>query len=68
MIKKCEWRNCNNFFTVGRKRKFCGAKCNLAAGRDYWKERNPNFKKSAAYRENENHLDLTFHDFCVLYL
>ena len=54
MIKKCEWRNCCNFFTVGRKRKFCSTKCNLAAGRDYWKERNPDFKKSAAYRENEN--------------
>lgn len=53
-VKKCEWRNCCNFFTVGRKRKFCCAKCNLAAGRDYWKKRNPDFKKGAAYREREN--------------
>ena len=59
-IKLCEQHSCTNFFTVGRKKKFCSKKCSDAAGRLYWKERNKEVflaserkRKNKKYREDE---------------
>lgn len=54
MIKKCEFRKCCNFFTVGRKKKFCSKKCCDKEKKKAWEERNPDFKKSEAYRARIN--------------
>jgi len=54
MIKKCEFRKCFNFFTVGRKKKFCSKKCCDTEKKKAWEERNPDFKKSKAYRARIN--------------
>jgi hypothetical protein len=54
MIKKCEFRKCFNFFTVGRKKKFCSKKCCDKEKKKAWEERNPDFKKSKAYRARTN--------------
>ena len=40
MIKACEYKTCCNFFTLGRKKKFCSTRCNLNDGRQAWKVRN----------------------------
>ena len=40
MIKQCEYKTCSNFFTLGRKTKFCSTRCNLNSGRQAWKQRN----------------------------
>ena len=47
MIKKCEWRSCYNFFTVGKKgskvnsrTKYCCTRCCDAASKLRWKQNN----------------------------
>jgi len=40
MIKACEYKTCCNFFTLGRKKKFCSTRCNLNSGRQAWELRN----------------------------
>ena len=54
MIKACEFRKCFNFFTVGRKKKFCSKRCCDKEKKKQWEERNPDFKKSDAYRARMN--------------
>ena len=54
MIKKCEFRKCFNFFTVGRKKKFCSKKCCDKEKKKAWEEQNSDFKKSKAYRARIN--------------
>jgi len=67
MIKKCEWRSCNNFFTVGRpgnsgncKVKYCCKKCCDAASKYRWKQNNKekcyasnNKRRNRRYRDTE---------------
>jgi len=40
MIKACEYKTCCNFFSLGRKKKFCSTRCNLNSGRQAWRLRN----------------------------
>jgi hypothetical protein len=40
MIKQCEYKTCSNFFTLGRKTKFCSPRCNLNSAKQAWKKRN----------------------------
>ena len=40
MIKACEYKTCCNFFSLGRKKKFCSTRCNLNSGRQAWQLRN----------------------------
>jgi len=40
MINACGHITCNNFFTVGRKKRFCGQRCADADGKRQWKIRN----------------------------
>ncbi len=40
MIRACEQISCCNFFTVGRKKKFCGQRCADADAKRQWKIRN----------------------------
>lgn len=54
MIKKCEFRKCCNFFTVGRKKKFCSQKCSNTEKKRRWEDRNPDWKKSDAHRKRMN--------------
>jgi len=49
MIKACEYKACCNFFTLGRKKKFCSTRCNLNSGRQAWELRNAD-----KYKANEN--------------
>ena len=56
MIKKCEYKTCCNFFTVGRKRKFCSQRCCLNDCKAAWKQRNPKkVKKSERARLNKKY-------------
>jgi hypothetical protein len=40
MIRACEHNTCSNFFTVGRKKRFCGQRCADAEAKRQWKIRN----------------------------
>lgn len=46
MIKACEYKTCCNFFSLGRKKKFCSTRCNLNSGRQAWRLRNAEKYKS----------------------
>lgn len=65
MIKKCEWRSCYNFFTVGRpgnsgncKTKYCCKRCCDAAGKLRWKLRN----KEQNYASNNRRRNRRYKD------
>jgi hypothetical protein len=49
MIKACGYKTCCNFFTLGRKKKFCSTRCNLNDGRQAWELRN-----AGAYNAGQN--------------
>jgi len=49
MIKACGYKTCCNFFTLGRKKKFCSERCNLNDAKQAWRLRN-----AGAYRAGEN--------------
>jgi len=67
MIKKCEYKTCCNFFTLGRKTKFCSARCSLNDGKAAWKQRNPKkVKKSERARLNKKYKDsVEFREKCI---
>ncbi len=61
MIKACGYKTCCNFFTLGRKTKFCSERCNLNAGRQAWRSRNAGkykhierVRKKRKYHEDES--------------
>jgi hypothetical protein len=57
MIKKCGWRECNNFFTVllvPHRKTFCGRKCSRSSACENWKNKNPDHHKSKRYRKLMN--------------
>ena len=49
MIRACEKNNCSNFFTLGRKKRFCCQRCADAEAKRQWRKRN-----SKQYRLSEN--------------
>ena len=64
MIKACEYKTCCNFFTLGRKKKFCSTRCNLNSGRQAWELRNADkykqierSRKKRKYDEDEEYRD-----------
>ena len=67
MIKQCEYKTCCNFFTLGRKTKFCSQRCNLNDGKAAWKQRNPQkVKKSERARLNKKYKDsVEYREKCI---
>lgn len=60
LFKKCEFHTCYNFFTVGRKKKFCSQRCADSDGKRNWKTRNKqkvrdgeNKRKAKRYKEDK---------------
>lgn len=54
MIKKCGWRDCNNFFTVllvAHRKTYCGRKCSRIAARENWDKKNKEYRKSQYYKD-----------------
>lgn len=67
MIKACEHITCSNFFTIGRKTKFCCQRCADADGKLQWKKRNSekvraqeNARKRRKYQD-----DAAYRDKCI---
>jgi len=67
MIKACEYKTCCNFFTLGRKKKFCSTRCNLNSGRQAWQLRNAEKYKSIerGRRKRKYDADDAYRDKCI---
>ena len=67
MIKACEYKTCCNFFTLGRKKKFCSTRCNLNSGRQAWELRNAGTWKSneSKRRKRKYEADAEYRQKCV---
>jgi len=66
-IRQCEYKTCCNFFTLGRKKKFCGERCNLNSGRQAWKQRNADKFKAGenSRRQKKYEADAEYRQKCV---
>lgn len=67
MIKACEYKTCCNFFTLGRKKKFCSTRCNLNDGRQAWRLRNAGALKVSENkrRKRKYEADAEYRQKCV---
>lgn len=67
MIKKCERENCCNFFTVGRKKKYCSQQCGDIVAKLEWKKRNRKKYNEAenARRRRKYQCDATYRGKCI---
>ena len=68
LFKQCAYKTCCNFFTVGRKRKFCRQWCADNDGRRNWRARNKqrvreatNKRKAKRYKEDKEFREATKH-------
>jgi hypothetical protein len=67
MIKACEYKTCCNFFSLGRKKKFCSTRCNLNSGRQAWQLRNAEkYKQIERSRKKRKYdADDAYRDKCI---
>jgi hypothetical protein len=67
MIKACEYKTCCNFFSLGRKKKFCSTRCNLNSGRQAWQLRNAEkYKEIERVRKKRKYdADDAYRDKCI---
>ncbi len=67
MSKACEYKTCCNFFSLGRKKKFCSTRCNLNSGRQAWRLRNADEYKSIerVRKKRKYDADDAYRDKCI---
>ena len=67
MIKACEHITCNNFFTLGRKTKFCCQRCADNAAKRAWKKRNSQKVRAQenARRRKKYQVDADYRNKCI---